>query len=83
MLTIHCRNVAVEFCSKCGGVFLDKGEREKLVARERTSSEPEPAASARSEPEPAVSARSETESRGVLDDVGDVLEGLVDIVTDL
>jgi hypothetical protein len=31
LLEIHCRGVAIEFCSGCGGVFLDKGEREKLT----------------------------------------------------
>jgi len=33
LLAIHCRGVAIEFCSECGGVFLDKGEREKLTGR--------------------------------------------------
>jgi Zn-finger nucleic acid-binding protein len=33
LLAIHCRGVAIEFCSVCRGVFLDKGEREKLTGR--------------------------------------------------
>jgi Zn-finger nucleic acid-binding protein len=34
LLAVHCRGVAIEFCSECGGVFLDRGEREKLTGRD-------------------------------------------------
>jgi Zn-finger nucleic acid-binding protein len=36
LLAVHCRGVAIEICSVCGGVFLDKGEREKLTGRDST-----------------------------------------------
>ena len=31
LVTVPCREVIIELCTRCGGVFLDRGEREKLI----------------------------------------------------
>ena len=77
LLAIHCRGVAIEFCSECGGVSLDKGERAKLTGRD-----PAPAAAQRHGGIP-------TRTSGVTDALdsawvaGEILAGLAELVGDL
>jgi Zn-finger nucleic acid-binding protein len=76
-LAIHCRGVAIEFCSVCRGVFLDKGEREKLTGRG-----PVPAAASHRRG-PATGTRS---FAGVGDGAwlaAEIVEGLLEMVGDL
>jgi hypothetical protein len=76
-LAIHCRGVAIEFCSECGSVFLDKGEREKLTGRDFA-----PAAANLRRGVPAGTSGVSGAVDGALL-AGEILAGLAEIVGDL
>ena len=75
------RNVEVEWCPTCRGIFLDKGERERLVGatkqEERRRVVPGPALPA---PPPAVFKTSESSTGLSALGVGEVLAGLAEIL---
>ena len=44
--------IEIDFCPECRGVWLDRGELDKLLERAQASAEPAPAAAPRHEPPP-------------------------------
>jgi ribosomal protein S27AE len=77
LLAIHCRGVAIEFCSECGGVFLDKGERAKLTGRDLAAA----AADRRSRVPGGTGGVTDVLDRAWV--AGEILAGLAELVGDL
>jgi Zn-finger nucleic acid-binding protein len=76
LLEVLCRGVAVEFCSKCAGVFLDRGEREKLMGQNRPVVLVNPPESPLSRGDGSLLLGTGAEA------VGDLLFGLIDLLGD-
>ncbi len=46
------QGIEIDYCPQCRGVWLDRGELDKLLERAQASAEPAPAAAPRQEPPP-------------------------------
>lgn len=71
------RGVELEWCEDCRGIYLDQGERERLVGLQK-------AASARKIPiAPSIDFASKPLSGAGIFAVGDILEGLAGVIGDI